>query len=122
MAMGVSEERFWEGTPNDLECYAKADMLKRKRDDEDAYRNGLYTISAVSVVIDRAFNGRQAKAKYFTEPILATAQKEIDAERAARGELSQIEQTDYVDKFFRQLEIMGHNFKMTHKDNSGGER
>lgn len=122
MAMGVSEERFWDGTPNDLECYAKADILRRKRADEDAYRNGLYTLSAVGVVVDRALSGRKSKAKYFDEPILATSQKQIDAERAERGELSDIEQNNYVDKLFRQLEIMGHNFKMTHKDNPGGEQ
>ena len=116
MAMGVSEERFWNGTPKDLECYAKADLIRRKRQDEDAYRNGLYTLSAVSVVIDRALSGRKSKAKYFEEPILATTQKQLDAERAERGELTEIEQNNYVDKLFRQLEIMGHNFNMTHND------
>ena len=114
MAMGVSEEKFWDSTPKSLEVYAKADLIRRKNEDEALYRNGLYTLNAVMVVVDRALSGRKARAKYLDEPLLETAQKQIDAKRAERGELSKIEEKDYVDKVFRQLEIIGHNFNMSH--------
>lgn len=115
MSIGVSEDRFWNGTPNDLEPFAKADLLARKQRDVEAWNNGAYTLSAVGTALSMAIAGRKSKVKYIEKPLLETAQERYDAERAERGELSKIEEDAYVDKLFDQLERMEKTFKNLHK-------
>ena len=76
MAIGVPYDLFWHLTPKKLESFEKAYKLKREIEDENNRYLGLYFGRAVSVALDTAFNGKNAKSKYFDEPILQTFGKD----------------------------------------------
>ena len=69
MAIGVSEERFWDGCPRDLKPYIEAQKMRQKMKDEEMWLMGNYVREAVSVSIENCF-AKHPKAKYYKEPVL----------------------------------------------------
>lgn len=69
LAIGVSYDLFWHLTPKKLESFYKADEIKRKRRDEEAWFQGMYFASAIDSTICNAFRDGQ-KEKYANKPFL----------------------------------------------------
>ena len=88
MAIGVSEERFMNGCPNDLKPYVEAQTMRQNMQDEEMWLMGNYVREAVSVSIENCFSKR-AKAKYYKEPLLkssATKKKKLTKQERKRGQ------------------------------------
>lgn len=60
-----------QSCPADLEPYAKAHRLQLQEQDNQLYMMGIYTLSAVSVAIERNLAGKKAKSEYIKEPVLS---------------------------------------------------
>lgn len=84
--LGVSEEKFWESIPIELEPYRKMDEMQQERLDSNMWLMGLYVTNAVGVAVSNALNGKKSKAKYLSEPILRTEKRE--SERTAMDDFN----------------------------------
>ena len=73
--LGVSEEKFWESIPVELEPYRDMDEMQQKRLDYQMWQMGAYITKAVSVAVDNVLNGRKSRSKYFDKPFSA---EEVD--------------------------------------------
>ena len=76
--LGVSEEKFWEAIPIELEPYRKMDEMRQERLDSNMWLMGLYVTNAVSVAVSNSLNGKKSRAKYLSEPILRTEKREAE--------------------------------------------
>lgn len=70
MAIGVPYDVFWHLTPKKLESFYKADEIKRKRRDEEAWFQGMYFASAINSTICNAFREKGKLEKYIETPFL----------------------------------------------------
>lgn len=68
--MGVSWSEFWTLNPRIIKRIADGYSEKIKQQDYLNWVSNQYTLSSVSVAIDRVLNGKRSKAKYIEEPIL----------------------------------------------------
>lgn len=66
MAIGLSREMVDYGNPTDLKPYVKAYSIRRKEQDADCWRMGIYFMRAMSV----CFNFSTEKIEYFDKPLI----------------------------------------------------
>lgn len=114
MVMGVSEEKFWDSTPEELKPYLKAYELKQKSKDSDMWQMGIYVMSAVQTAVQNSLFGRKSKAEYIKEPLLNKVEekKKILTEQDKKNER---------DKLLMTLQLMQANFELNHdKDKRAG--
>ena len=115
LAIGVSEEKFWDSTPADLKPYVEAHKLLQKERDNEAWRNGMYVMNAFQVVLANVLGGKKSKAEYFSKPLLYSVEEE-------NRELTEDEMKIERDKLLSMLMIMKDNFDRTNsnKADDGG--
>lgn len=118
LAIGITEEYFWNAYPIELEPYFEAHRIRRRIDDEQAYLQGIYTLEAFSVVLGNAFRKKNTKPiEYRKQPILKEvyeknrplSQKELDAKMQREA-----------DRVFHRLEIARFNEELARMRNGGG--
>ena len=66
--MGVSEEKFNDSAPVDLEPYIEAYKLQQKQMDAYFWAANRYTLLATSIAIQRSFLGKKSKSEYPEKP------------------------------------------------------
>lgn len=76
LSIGVSEEKFWDSTPYDLEPYLDAYKLKQRQWDAQAWQYNMYTMCAVQTAVATVLVGKKSKAKYLDKPFLQDIQEE----------------------------------------------
>ena len=76
--LGVSEDRFWDATPVELEPYRTMDAMMQERRDYDMWLMGAYVTNAVGVAVSNALNGKKSHAKYLDKPFSAMAEEEAN--------------------------------------------
>lgn len=64
---GLTATDINHSTIEELNPYVLADKEKERTIDMQQWRNGMYMISAMTVAIDRCFNGKKSKAEYLKE-------------------------------------------------------
>lgn len=74
--IGVSEVKFWESTPKELEPYRKMDEMRQERHDYQNWMLGQYILSAVQTAVSGVLAGRKSKAKYVEQPFSQMIKKE----------------------------------------------
>jgi len=118
LAVGVTEEYFWNAYPIEIEPYFEAQRIRRKIHDEEAYFQGLYTMEAFAVVLGNAFRKKNTKPlEYRKQPILREADEKNrplspkEAEEKAKRD---------ADRLFHRLEIARFNAELAEKRMSGG--
>ena len=86
MQYGMTYEQFWYGEPVIAKYYAELHKLKRKQTNEEMWVNGMYTLQALQVALNNAFN--KHKIKYVDKPfdIFPKTEMEIEAEKEAERE------------------------------------
>lgn len=81
LSFGVSEDKFWDSTPKDLEPYLEAHNLRERRIDTHMWQMGIYVMNAVGAAIDRNLHGRKSRAEYLEKPMLMLSEdKKKEAE------------------------------------------
>ena len=77
MAIGMTYDEYWYGDPLLVRAFYKADQLRRKRADEDAWLHGLYILSALNATVGNMFRkSGQAPAEYPLEPYTQKEERE----------------------------------------------
>lgn len=67
---GLSVDDIDWSSPADMKPYLKAHEEELKEKDYLSWIQGQYTLSAVSVAVERCLAGRKAKSQYIKKPIL----------------------------------------------------
>ena len=88
MAMGMTYEQFWDGEPSMAKAFREADMIRRRRRNEELWLEGIYTAEALSATVGNMFS-KGTKHKYPSEPIPITAAEQ--QERREREEKAKME-------------------------------
>ena len=118
LSIGVSEEKFWDSTPYDLEPYFEAYKLKQRQWDAQAWQYNMYTMCAVQTAVATVLVGKKSKAKYLDKPFLQDIQEEQD-----KGEnLSEVEKKRQREKFLMTLQLMQANFELNHSNDDEGRQ
>lgn len=89
LRVGVSEERFWDGTPADLKPYVTAFNENQKQKDADMWQMGIYVQSAVSVAVSNALYGKKSHAEYLKQPLYKYREEKIKEENMSEEEKAQ---------------------------------
>ena len=79
----MTYEEFWHGDPIMAYYYAEKYKLFRKRKNEEMWVNGIYTLNALQVALNNAFN--KHKVDYIKKPfdIFPKTDMEIEMEKQA---------------------------------------
>lgn len=119
MSIGVSEEKFWDSTPYDLEPYMEAYNLKRKVSDAEAWQFNMYTMCAVQTAVANVLIGKKSKAEYLKEPFSQTAEKQKQEDEE---NISETEKKRQRDRLLMTLQLMQANFELNHGNNDEGRQ
>lgn len=70
LAIGMSYDQFWRGDPELVIYYRKADELRQKRANQEAWLNGLYVYDALATTVYNMNRKKNQKQKsYMAQPI-----------------------------------------------------
>lgn len=115
LAIGVPEERIFEGTPNDLKPFMDAYKLKQEMRDEEMWMQGQYMLMAISHVVSR-MGEKGKKINYPDNPLLREHSEKMSEEIT-----SELQIENERKKFLMSLQLMQINFDNNHKkDVQGG--
>ncbi len=118
LSIGVSEEKFWDSTPYDLEPYLESYKLKQRQWDVQAWQYNMYTMCAVQTAVATVLVGKKSKAKYLDKPFLQDIQEEQE-----KGEnLSEAEKKRQREKLLMTLQLMQANFELNHSNDDEGRQ
>ena len=77
MAIGMTYEQYWYGDPLMVRAYYNADKLRKEREDETAWVNGLYVLNALNATVGNMFRkSGQQPFEYPKEPFSISKLKE----------------------------------------------
>ena len=88
MAMGMTYEQFWDGDVMMAKSFREADMIRRRRRNEELWLEGIYTAEALSATVGNMFT-KGSKHQYPSEPFPITAAEQ--QERREREEKAKME-------------------------------
>lgn len=112
LSIGVSEEKFFDSTPEDLKPYDLAHERKCKMIDEALWTSGLYVYNAVSTALGKAIGGKKYKGEYLESPLSVLAEKKRQEENPTEEEAEQ-QRKNLLAMFL----TMQKNFERNHKNN-----
>ena len=96
--MGMSADEYWYGDPYLAVGYRRADELRRRRQNESLWLQGLYIYDAFSVTMANAFKKKGAKSVSYPEKPYDVARKtKKEKEAAAKAEQRKIK------KYFEKM-------------------
>ena len=106
MSLGMSREEFWDGDISATWDYIEAQRYRDKKQNENAWLNGMYTYNALSVMCANLFSKNASnKYEYPNEPYkLYLTEKETEIERKKQEEQS-------AERAKMQLELLVNKFK-----------
>jgi hypothetical protein len=85
MAIGMTYEQYWYDDPLIVRAFYKADKLKQKRMDEQAWLTGMYVRSALDSTIGNAFRKTgQDPAEYPGKPLSVLNREEKEREKSEK--------------------------------------
>ena len=112
LSIGISEEKFNDSCPVDLEPYFKAQQWVHKRRDEELWLSGIYNMNAVYISVGKLLHGRSFKEKYFEKPL---SENLLTGNNNNKPEITEEQKQKSRDELLLQLQLMQANFEMNHK-------
>ena len=88
MAMGMTYDQFWDGDAMMAKSFREADMIRRRRRNEELWLEGIYTAEALRATVGNMFE-KGTKHQYPSEPFPITAAEQ--QERREREEKAKME-------------------------------
>jgi hypothetical protein len=119
MSIGMTYDGFWHGDVDMARAYRKADEMKRRRENEALWVQGLYIRDALLCTVGNMFSGKGAKKHEYPKEPYAITESEIREreEREARLAEEQIK-ASFAAFAARIQQKMP---KEAHPDSKGGE-
>lgn len=85
MAIGMTYEQYWYGDPLMVRAFYKAEKLRQRRVDEEAWLAGSYFLKAIDASVINMFRKTgQAPAEYPEEPVTVTFERENRVKKTER--------------------------------------
>ena len=84
MLYGMTYEQFWYGDPWMAKFYKDKHNLERRQRNEEMWVNGMYTLAALNVALNNAFD--KHKIDYLKEPFDIFPKTEAEKEAEKREE------------------------------------
>lgn len=97
MMYGMSYEQFWEGEPIIAKHFYEYHKLMNKKRNEEMWVNGLYTLDALQVALNNAFD--KHKIKYNNKPL------DIYPKTQVEQEMEKAEKTNKFIKWLNSLRV-----------------
>ena len=88
LAMGMTWSQFWFEEPEIATAYRKAELIRRRRKNEELWLEGIYVAEALNATVGNMFSKGQ-KHPYPAEPFALTADEQ--QERREREEKARME-------------------------------
>lgn len=88
LAMGMTWTQFWEDEPKLAIAYRNAEMIRKRRKNEELWLEGIYVAEALNSTVGNMFS-KGAKHQYPAEPFPITADEQ--QERREREEKARME-------------------------------
>lgn len=92
LAIGMTYELYWDGKPELVVPYRKADLLRQQRSNNDAWLQGVYFRMAVASTLDK-------KAKYPKEPMKLFEEKRAEGELTPKQEKAKAAMIAFAERF-----------------------
>lgn len=87
MAIGMTYEQYWYGDPLMVRAFYKAEQLRQKSMNEEAWLNGVYVYRALDATVGNMMRKNGAEpAEYPKKPIEFAKKEETEEEKADREE------------------------------------
>lgn len=119
MSLGMSYEDFWHGDVALVGVYRKADELKRQRQNEVLWTQGLYIRDALLCTVGNMLAGKKGnKFDYPKEPYAITAteiREREEREARLRQERMKAEFAAFAERMRKKMPVEAH------PDSKGGE-
>ena len=95
LAMGMTADEYWYGSPMLLSAYRTAYNIRLEQQNQQAWLQGLYIYNAVGAVVSSALGGKGKNTKYADKPIELNTektplQKRLEKERANQKVINQM--------------------------------
>lgn len=103
MSIGIGYDEYWHGDPERLPFYREAETLRRRRENEMMWLQGLYVYRAIGAFapVLVSFPAKNAKVGKYGDVIPLTEEERKEQELAqARAEY--LRMIDYMNSFARQ--------------------
>ena len=105
LAIGMTYEQFWEGEPRLAKAYREADEIRRKRQNQMLWLEGIYMSEALSATVGNMFS--KNKHPYPSEPLPITAEEQADRqEREKQARMERIK-ASFMSRALRMNTKMG---------------
>ena len=97
MSIGMSYDEFWNQDVALVRAYRKADELKRRRQNEVLWMQGLYIRDALLSTVGNMFSGKGATPnEYPKEPYPVTAEQVAEKEREEHLQMEERMKADFA--------------------------
>lgn len=97
LAMGMTYELYWDGRPELAVSYRKADLIRQKRRNNDAWLQGVYFRMAVASTLDK-------KAKYPKEPFkIGESEPQPDTGLTIKQEKAKTAMLVFAERFNKKM-------------------
>lgn len=104
----MTYEEYWYGDPLMVRAFYKAEKLRQKRRDEDAWLNGLYVLRALDAIVGNAFRKEgTVPSKYPTKPIYYEIEAENGEESEQAKEKREEEEANYALAYMTNMVMAG---------------
>ena len=120
MSIGMTYDEFWNQDVALVRVYRKADELKRRRQNDALWMQGLYIRDALLSTVGNMFAGKNATPiEYPKEPYPITADQAAAREEAEHRRMEERMKADFMAVAARMIEQKMP--KEAHPDKKGGE-
>lgn len=89
MSIGMTYDDFWNGDVNMVRAYRKADEMKRRRENEAMWLQGLYVRDALICTVGNMFSGKDGKTHEYPNEPYAITETEIREREERANRLAQ---------------------------------
>ena len=103
MAMGMTLDEYWNGDPVLAKYYRKAYAIKREKENEDFWLQGMYFYDALSTVIHNALKSKNEKARNYTEKPYDFKKEKTEEDKAKEVQIEQEKAYAWMDSFVRMF-------------------
>ena len=120
MSIGMTYDEFWNQDVALVRVYRKADELRRRRQNDALWMQGLYIRDALLSTVGNMFSGKGATPiEYPKEPYPVTAEQVAEREEANHRKMEERMKADFMALAARMIQKQMP--KEAHPDAKGGE-
>lgn len=103
LAMGMSMDEYWNGDPVLAKYYRKAYAIKREKENEDFWLQGMYFYDALSTALYNTMKSKNAQSKKYAEKPYEFNKEKTPEEKAKEVIVEQEKAYAWMESFVRMF-------------------